>query len=490
MAARLPQIAQVSEGNPIETHSTRRPWLQVALALLALLTFLLVICLVTLLVTNAATAIWGWQSHRSLQREQERATTLESELQRLRQLLEQEGIEVPLSPADAQLIDQVEQQVAELRQLPPREPVERTLISHAELYELLVQEFAEEFSPAEAHDNVLALAAFELLDRDMDLYDFLLQLQTEQIAGFYDAETRQIYVITDLGVMGQFERLLYAHEFTHALQDQHFDLQQLGIRRDADEQYDSEYLIAVRSLIEGDASLLEQQFLETYYSLDDMQALMQEVRRVETPLFDAAPDVLREQMMFPYEYGLVFVEALYDQGGWEAVGAAYANPPLSTEHILHPERYRAGDAPQVVALPPLTGTLGADWRQVEEDIMGEYFLRYYLAQRISTSEAVLAAEGWGGDRYAVYSHQGDEALLLALYTTWDTPADGEEFVDAYVNFAQDRFGTAGEMGGGGRICWQGAADALCLSWGAVDAAVVLGPEQLLVETVLSVIRDD
>ena len=206
-------------------------------------------------------------------------------------------------------------------------------------------------------------------------------------------------------------------------------------------------------------------------------------------VLDETPDVLVESLQFPYTYGLLFVQDLYEVGGWAAVDGAYADPPRSTEHILHPDRYRAGDEPQLVSLAPLTGTLGAGWRQVDEDTFGEFFTRYYLDQQIPGREAEAAAEGWGGDRYAVHHRQADGALVMALHTVWDTPADAEEFVDAYVAYGEGRFGHGAAETSGSQMCWAGDTDRLCLAWGPLDTTVVLGPDEEIVGSLLELFRE-
>ena len=239
--------------------------------------------------------------------------------------------------------------------------------------------------------------------------------------------------------------------------------------------------------MEGDATLLMQQFLYTYYSTDEMVILLEEMEEIETPVFDSAPDVVSDGLMFHYTYGLAFAQALYDEGGWAAIDAAYADPPRSTEHILHPDRYLAGDAPQVVTMPPLTDTLGAGWRQVEANVLGEYFIGYYLGQQLSSREAGEAAEGWGGDRYAVHYRESDGALVMALHVVWDSPADAEEFVDAYVAYADGRFDHAADVTEGALMCWAGD-DTLCLAWGPVDTTLVLGPDEATVTAVLEALE--
>jgi hypothetical protein len=232
---------------------------------------------------------------------------------------------------------------------------------------------------------------------------------------------------------------------------------------------------------------MQQQFLQSYYSPGETVRLMKETMDVDTSVLDSAPAVLRDGLYFPYMQGLAFVQALYADGGWAAVDAAYADPPRSTEHILHPDRYLAGDLPQLVSLPPLTDTLGTGWRQADEDTLGEYFTRMYLAQQIPGEQAETAAEGWGGDWYAVHHRQADDALVMALRSTWDSPADAEEFVDAYAAYAEGRFGHSADVVDGDRLCWTGDADYVCLTWGPADTTVVLGPDETTVESVLELV---
>jgi len=489
----------------------------------------LALCLLVSLAANAGLGGWAFTAHQDSERAQARAATLEAgadgaqqELREARDriaTLEAEPTQPPqatgspeatrtpaasatqpaeptatqpaailptLDSVDLTLMDTVERQVAALRGLEPLHPVERALVTREQLRAYVIEDFEQNFSPAEARNYALTLAAFDTIDPGIDMYDLLLDLYVEQIAGFYNAETEQIYVVAGAGPMGQMERLTYAHEYTHALQDQHFDLEALGLSDEPEEAYDDEYLAATRALVEGDATLLTQEFLYTHYSTDEMMALLEEMEGVETPVFDSAPDVVCDSLMFHYTYGLTFAQALYDEGGWAAIDAAYADPPRSTEHILHPDRYLAGDEPLVVAMPPLTDTLGAGWRQVEANVLGEYFIGYYLAQQVPSREAGEAAEGWGGDRYAVHYRASDGALVMALYVVWDTPADTEEFVDAYVAYAEGRFDHAADVTEGALMCWE-EDDTLCLAWGPADTTIVLGPDGATVTAVLEVI---
>jgi hypothetical protein len=197
-------------------------------------------------------------------------------------------------------------------------------------------------------------------------------------------------------------------------------------------------------------------------------------------------------LVFPYEKGLSFVLALFQEGGWSAVNAAYANPPLSTEQILHPERYPS-DEPHVVSLPPLADTLGMGWRLVDEDVLGEFGLQLHLGVHVSASDddAVdTAAEGWGGDRYAVYWREDETAFVVVLRLIWDTPADADEFFDTYVQFATKRFeADPSRQEGDARLLWTGD-DTLFLARNDQDEfLVIIAPDRATLDAVRTLFPD-
>jgi hypothetical protein len=140
--------------------------------------------------------------------------------------------------------------------------------------------------------------------------------------------------------------------------------------------------------------------------------------------------MLQVLMLFPYQQGANFVASLQKEGGWPAVDKAYAQPPVSTEQILHPSKYQAGEKPQDVPLPDLVSGLGADWTEVDDDVLGELEIMAYLSQYAGADVASRAAEGWGGDHYAVL-RQKDGGYAVAILTKWDSPKDATEFFDAY-----------------------------------------------------------
>jgi hypothetical protein len=398
------------------------------------------------------------------------------------------------SPGSAlQAMDVIGERVADLRGLETLESVDQALLTTEELREKMIEDMAEEYTRQEARDDVLLYVAFELMEPDVDLYDLLIDVQTEQVLGFYDPDTEEMYVVKSSEEPGALERLTFSHEYVHVLQDQHFDLQELGFTSEEDqEEEDSERQFAIRSLVEGDASLLMQQYAMQYFGREELEEVLNQSQTMDSSVLDSAPEVVRASLLFPYEAGLTFVVSLFGDGGWDAVNAAYADPPVSTEQILHPSRYPQ-DVPQVVTLPPLTDTLGSGWRLVDEDVLGEFGVRLYLDVHLEPEDEPApdeAAAGWGGDRYAVYWREDETAFVLVERLAWDTPEDASEFFEAYRQFAENRFGSEPARQEGDTHLWWLGHDVLLLAQNdRNETLIVIAPDEPTLESVYTLFPD-
>lgn len=347
-------------------------------------------------------------------------------------------------PAEiAAQMDQIEQQVIRIRGLQPTSPVHRELLTTAQLRQKVIDDFLKDYTPQEVAKDVTTLSLLGLLPQNYDLYTLLRDLYTEQIAGFYDDETKTMYVIQDEAFLGP-QRSTYAHEYTHALQDQAFDFRnRLGIKDETCE-LQSEYCAAVQALIEGDASLTEQFWLLNAATPEDRQQIQQFYENYQSPVFDAAPEFLQRDFLFPYRQGLDFVLSLYQKGRWVAINAAFEHPPLSTEQILHPEKY-PGDAPLEVNLPELSLALPG-YTLFDEGEVGEWYLYLLLAYadlrefRLPDEVASKAAAGWGGDTYQVWRNAQSGDLFLILNIRWDAEKEAIEFYNTFQQYGRKRWG--------------------------------------------------
>ena len=357
------------------------------------------------------------------------------------------GADLPVEISEQ--MDEIQEQVIELRGLQTLQPVDRFLLTPDQLRTRVIDDFLEDYTSEDARDDAQVLAAFGLLESDFDLYNFYVELLSEQVVGFYDSETKEMYVIQGRGFAGP-ERLTYAHEYVHALQDQHYQIEEGLGYNDQDCEQNTDYCAAISSLLEGDASLLELQWLYNHATAQDIRDIQDFYQTFESPYYDSAPSFLREDFIFPYRAGQEFVEAIQQQSGWEGIDQVYANPPRSTEQILHPDRY-PDVLPVAVELPDLQSVLGEGWRELESSLWGEWYTYLILAEsldqstRIEPEEAQTAADGWAGDAYQVFYNDDSKQPVLVLKTLWKNETEAREFADTFQSYASARFGSAASL---------------------------------------------
>ncbi|MCC6313664.1 MAG: hypothetical protein IT337_06595 [Thermomicrobiales bacterium] len=355
------------------------------------------------------------------------------------------GLALPLAAlADEAQLDAIAERVAELRELPPLPGIDNAFITADELRARLPAMLDEDYPPADAEAESRAYAALGLIPPGTDLRQLYEHLLGEQVAGYYDPRTDQMFVIGDGGALGPEEEFTYAHEVVHALQDANLDL---GDVMESTQTANDDEALAVAALFEGDATAASFAYLLTDPSLAAAVAFAAPVDSAE---FDTAPAAIAISLVFPYLAGQEFVSALYDEGGWQAVNDAYARLPVSTAQIMHPEKYLANDAPTPIALPDPVAALGPDWSLVNEDTLGELGVALLLAnlqpgQGLDAFGGIAlpiparnAAAGWDGDRFALWS-DGDQDVLI-LRSAWDSESDARAFARALQARTQERFG--------------------------------------------------
>ncbi len=353
-------------------------------------------------------------------------------------------------------MDEIESQVSQLRDLNIDTAIPRQLMTTAELRQVVLDDFLEGYKAEDEERDVAVMNLFGFLPADFKLRDFYLELYSEQITGYYDQEKKEMFVVSDSG-FGGLERSTYAHEFVHTLQDERFDFEGALEYTDESCQDDSERCLAIQSLIEGDATLTEQLWFQKYGTQQDMQDLQDFAATYNSPVYESAPDSIKEDFTFPYLYGAKFVQTLYTQGGFEAVNAAFTEAnPVSSEQIMHPAAY-PNDVPNNPTLPNLEAALGKDWVEIENDTLGEWYVYLVLAKahspqyRLYDSLALDAAEGWGGDTYSVLKNEQTGKLAALISFNWDTTADADAALEAFRSYSDLRFGPVQPDGH-----WQGS----------------------------------
>ncbi|PYP31252.1 MAG: hypothetical protein DMD47_07515 [Gemmatimonadetes bacterium] len=288
--------------------------------------------------------------------------------------------------------------------------------SRTQVRDYVIHKFDNDLPPAELAGAQAAYRLFGLIPDTLDLRRTMVDLLTEQIAGYYDPDSNALYLPADIDPVQV--RLIISHELVHALQDQYLDLDSLiQLKRQNDRR------TAAQSVLEGQATLsqilvlMPEQKLE---SLPDFWQLRRSLgqQQEQMKIFAQAPLWLRESLLFPYLGGAEFVRWFErEHPGEQPYGKRM---PASTEQILHPSRYAKGDAPIELAFagPP------SDTVRYEDDL-GEFETRLLFTQFLGDeTEAGLLASGWGGDRYRVLGRAAD---VLVWYTVWDDRIAADRF---------------------------------------------------------------
>ncbi len=326
-----------------------------------------------------------------------------------------------------------------------------------EVREFLEQQFNEQVTPLEFAGTAQAYRRLGLLPDTLDLRSFLLDLLTEQVAGYYDPSTKVLYVVAD--GPPEIRDVTIVHELVHALQDQYVRLDSVqSLKGDNDRQ------VAIQAVLEGQAVY---EHLSAMLGGSDFSLRlpggwgrareMIESQSASMPLFARAPLLIKETLIFPYLSGAEFVRVFK--------GARPRTPPYSplassTEQILHPDRYLDSlpDVPTRIALgAPSTGSI------VHEDNLGEFETRIFLFDHLKDQAlATQGAAGWDGDRYQLVNTSAGEGLTWL--TVWDTSVEAAEFRDLMERVIERRFKVKAGTGGDGTTRrWTAGARRLLLS---------------------------
>ena len=331
----------------------------------------------------------------------------------------------------------IARQMAGIRGLALLRPINFEVSDRAIVTEYARASLSDQMPPDqwEAYETLLIHTG--MIPPGTDLEDLVVRLYAEQIAGYYDPARKTFYLADWLPRLLQ--RGVVAHEVTHALQDQHFDLERWLSALSPTE----DGALARAAIAEGDAMAAMIAFLlePVGAGIEDLPPLASLLEEGSAgmaagyPTFDAAPQALQRLLLFPYVEGSDFVREALARGGWSAVDRLYLDPPASTEQILHPERYfDARDEPRSVTLPPDA----AIPETLTEGSWGEFGTRLALASTLAdTALAVAAASGWDGDRYGLW-HDPAGSTRYVWVTLWDSPRNAEQFADAYAQAALDR----------------------------------------------------
>ena len=288
--------------------------------------------------------------------------------------------------------------------------------SRPQVRDYVIHKFDEDLPPADLNGLQSALRLFGLIPDSLELRPTMIDLLTEQIAGYYDPDSNALYIPADIEPFQL--RVVVSHELVHALQDQYVRLDSIITQRHVNDRRS-----AAQAILEGQATVAQIPVLMPEQKPDTLplgwfwkQRTVMAAQQAQMKEFASAPLWLREGLIFPYlggaDFNVWFRRKYFGRSILDSM-------PRSTEQILHPERYATHDEPTELAFEGRAGDV--KW----EDGLGEFETRLLFQQHLGNeAEAITLATGWDGDRYQVL---GANADVLVWYTVWDDAAAASRF---------------------------------------------------------------
>src|SRR5579885_2045755 len=299
----------------------------------------------------------------------------------------------PLTPNTPEFLataDEVLKDMSQITGWDLKVPLKKSIRSRTEIRAYVLKQMDEEKDAKERYASKRSAEAFGLLPKDFDLDSFLVDLLTEQIAGLYDPKAHEFYIAD--WIPADEQRMVMSHELTHALEDQHFQIEDwVKAARPND---DAE--MARESVLEGSAmaAMLEYELKDKGLKLKDLPEFDPSVfvgDLADTPMLKKAPPFIKDSLMFPYFSGLTFSMAVLKSSGWPGFTSVFARPPASTQQILHPDLYFSNKVPAAIGLELPAGVPGDDWVLLEEDHLGELGWKEVLKQFLDKPRAESTA---------------------------------------------------------------------------------------------------
>src|SRR3954447_12324532 len=334
-------------------------------------------------------------------------------------------------PSLAREVPKVARRVEVLRKLRFKHIPKPRIVSAKQAEAEGLGEIDRSYPPARRRADEEVLKLLGLIPPKADLRKISGAIYGEQVAGYYDPRHKRLSVVR--GASGLSGEIVLAHELTHALEDQRFDIPEPAAGTDDGSS-------ASQAITEGTATALMLDYGRRYIGSGDalgqaLGGLGDATKKPETKL----PRYVQNSLEFPYFGGLTFVQALRQRagGGWRLVNQALAKrPPVSTEQVLHPEKWVARERPGPVALRAAAGALPPGFKRIDRGELGEYDTREILSGALDAAAAGRAAAGWGGGRYVLWQgsapHTGCAAPCrrrdaFVISWRWDTARDAREF---------------------------------------------------------------
>jgi hypothetical protein len=295
----------------------------------------------------------------------------------------------------------------------------------------------ETSNPEQLRAEELTLKMFGFIPQDFDLAKETVDLVSEQAAAFYDYNKKRLFIV-DSTAEGPEQRIALVHELAHALADQHHPLGKY-LRKGSP---DDDASTARQAVMEGQATWLTWAYVtklnggkaEVPSAMIDQLTKTTSSDSNEFPVFSKAPLYLRESLVFPYNEGLKFEDAVYHKLGRQGFDAVFERAPLSTQQILHPQTYFENKKPEDLKPPSQEALFGKQKRQfrtLAEGSLGELDFSLLLRQYISEKEGIAAASHWRGGAFKLYENKREKYPVLNFVSTWDSKQAAQTFFALY-----------------------------------------------------------
>ncbi len=335
--------------------------------------------------------------------------------------------------------DEITRQLTVISGMTLLHPVPCDLITKEKVNEFLKKRLKEAVKPEEIHAEELVLKKFGLVPQDFNLEKTTVDLLTEQAAAFYDYNRRKLF-ITETTSSATQEPVL-AHELSHALADQHFNLARF-IKKGRESDDGSTARLAV---MEGQATWIMTEYVARSMgqSLRDSPGLaaamsaMTEGAGGQFPVYDTAPLYLRQSLVFPYTKGMLFQNALVQRDGQKGFAEPFARPPVSSQQILHPEKYLSEVKPTRPELPRVQ--LPRGYKSLIDGTMGESDHSTIIEQFASKEAAAEISPHWRGCRFEIRENKKEGRAVLLYAVEWDSENAAIRYFDFYKSALEKKW---------------------------------------------------
>ena len=369
-----------------------------------------------------------------------------------------------------------------MRGLPIPQGLTVSLVSDEEMRAFVEQWVEDSYTENEASIDREFLLLLDFIHENRDVKQTVRASYSGGVIGFYDRDSRELLVLSeDNGNLHPDTKRTFAHEIIHALQDHAFNLNSLypdkWLRQDS--------LLARKALVEGDARYFDRKYAYELLTEEEQNLLGTSYRSEgsrDSTYFHSWLGY------FPYGSGSSFVSYVDAYLGLEDLNKAYSNLPTSTEQILHPEKYRSGEAPIRVNLPDVIELLGTGWEVMDSGVIGELILSMHLHTYLDFRGARPSAAGWGGDSYALLRHSGNGETAIVSITAWDSVPLAQSFFGTYSDAAERSADWRLIHSGESIRRWSGKGRTVHLEIDSNTVVLIIGNSQSTVETISDAVR--